>query len=225
MFDSAAVGLPMMLFTFLGIVVAVPTSVYAMVNRQHDVLRKLGMACALWFGIYLVFLLLASLTSRDRTLPTGERLTFCGFYLDCHVGARVSDVRSAKTVTTSSGTFTAAQTYQIVQVTYDSDAVNATLRLHRPPSVRAVWNDGAIRPDREVTAAVRQDVGEAARPVGDLAPSAGVIHATYVFDTAVPANSLKLAVRTGNRLHRLVELFLIGDADSILHGKAYLALG
>ncbi len=224
MFDSTAVGLPMMLFSLLGLLVAVPTALYAFAHRRAHVLRKVGMAIGLWCGIYVILLLLASFTSGERSLPLGARMDFCGFYLDCHLGVRVSDVRSAKLITTSRGTFTAEHTFHVVDLTYDSDALHAALHLRRPPSVIALWGAVQIEPDREVTAAVRQSSGQRPVPVGVLLPRTGKIPATYVFDVPTPTNELRLDVRTGNRFDRFLELFLIGDADSFLHAETYLGL-
>ncbi|MDX1430628.1 MAG: hypothetical protein R3282_10080, partial [Rhodothermales bacterium] len=90
MFDTTAVGLPMMLFSIIGLLASVPLIVYAVIERRPEMVRNVGMAAALWVGIYLVLLVVASVTSRDSTLPVGSRLSFCGFYLDCHIGGRVT---------------------------------------------------------------------------------------------------------------------------------------
>src|SRR5262249_18681934 len=49
-------------------------------------------ACALaaWWGLHVGFVAMVSAAAPERRLAPGEVKRFCGFYLDCHLGAAVA---------------------------------------------------------------------------------------------------------------------------------------
>jgi len=152
---------------------------------------------------YGVLLGLASLTSVERTLEPGARYAFCGFYLDCHLGVAVEGAR-AEAAPSGAG-------YRyVVQVRFDSDAVRARLTVRNP---KLLLTDAGGRQFHAVSspASVTLAPGETAR-------------AEVVFETAGPLQSPRLLVRQGPWFERVLETFLVGDVDSVLHKRVYLAL-
>ena len=152
---------------------------------------------------YGALLGLVSLTSTERTLEPGARYSFCGFYLDCHLGVAIEGARAE---TAPSGT---GHRY-VLLVRFDSDAVAARLTV-RNPTLRLT--DGSGRQYQPVgsPASVTLGPGEATR-------------AEIVFETPGPLRSPRLLARQGPWIERLLETFLLGDADSILHKRVYLAI-
>lgn len=223
-FDSTAVGLPMMLFTVIGVIAAIPVVVYALRKRRRDLLEKTGMAAGLWLGIYLILFSLASLTSRERTVPLGERLTFCGFYLDCHLGVRVDSVLRAPVVHTSLQIHRARGEYYVTWLRFDSDAVAVPLTLDAPQLVAVGAGGARIECDTDVSGQVMRDAGLSTELSRRIQPRGGSYTVACVFD--VPADQVppRLLVRKGGWVERLSERFLIGDTDSAFHAPVYLTL-
>jgi hypothetical protein len=152
---------------------------------------------------YAALLGLVSLTSVERTLEPGTRYRFCGFYLDCHLGVSIEGARAEAA---PSGT---GHRY-VVQVRFESDAAAARLTV-RNPTLRLT--DASGRQYRPVShpASVTLRPGEA-------------IQAEVVFETPGPLRSPRLLARQGPWIERLLETFLVGDVDSILHKRVYLAI-
>jgi hypothetical protein len=152
---------------------------------------------------YAALLGLVSLTSVERTLEPGRRYAFCGFYLDCHLGVSIESARAEAAPSGSGHRY-------VVQVRFDSDAVAARLTL-RNPTLRLT--DGSGRRYRPVSppTSITLRPGEAMR-------------AEIVFETPGPLRSPRLLARQGPWIERLLETFLVGDVDSILHKRVYLAI-
>lgn len=151
---------------------------------------------------YGALLGLVSLTSVERTLEPGARYSFCGFYLDCHLGVSIEGTR---TEAAPSGGLR-----YVVQVRFDSDAGAARLTV-RNPTLRLTEASGRqYRPVSRLTS-VTLGPGEAMRT-------------EVVFETPGPLRSPRLLARQGPWIERLVEAFLVGDVDSILHKRVYLAI-
>ncbi len=151
---------------------------------------------------YSSLLVMASLTSRERVLPPGARYAFCGFYLDCHLGVSLEQIR----VEPVPG---GAAQYR-VRVRVDSDAVRARLGVR---ALTAVLEDAQGRRYRAVQVPAAMSLGP-----GDAA------HGEFVFVTPGPIEGARLRVQMGHWIERLVETFLVGDVDSLLHKRVYLAL-
>jgi hypothetical protein len=152
---------------------------------------------------YGALLGLVSLTSVERTLEPGARYSFCGFYLDCHLGV---SIEGAQAEAAPSGT---GHRY-VVQVRFDSDAGAARLTV-RNPTLRLT--DGSGRQYRPLS-----------RPASISLRPGEVTRAEVVFETPGPLRSPRLLARQGPWIERLLETFLVGDVDSILHKRVYLAI-
>src|SRR4051794_40061687 len=71
-------------------------------------LAKFTLGCvAIWLVFYALMLLGFSMASKTQVLGVGEPKAFCGFYLDCHLHAEVTSVRTSKSIgdRVANGTF------------------------------------------------------------------------------------------------------------------------
>ena len=152
---------------------------------------------------YAALLGLVSLTSVERTLELGTRYSFCGFYLDCHLGVAVEGARAE---VAPSGT---GHRY-IVRVRFDSDAVAARLTVRNPVLLLIDASGRTYRPVSS-PASVTLSPGQAVRT-------------EVVYETPGPLRSPRLVARQGPWIERLLETFLVGDVDSVLHKRVYLAI-
>jgi hypothetical protein len=170
-------------------------------------------------GLYLLALLLVSLTSDERVLEAGAPKRFCGLYLDCHRLVTLVGVERTDRI----GSLPAAGTFHVVTLRLASDAKRATLPTGR---MTAVAQDDAGRRFGRSTGAERALAGEG--PVGlpdtALAPGAAVT-TRLVFELPPDAANPRLHVRDARLLSVLTELVLIGDEDSFLHARTTFALG
>lgn len=195
----------------------------ALLIRRNDrrQAKQIGVALAGWVVAYLGLVAVVSARSQETILPLGQLKKFCGFYLDCHMGARVLDVEQAKSVGSGDGVREARGTYYLVSVLVESDARAATLRLHDADARIVTDNGRAYTRDHAAEAALGKDTS-LAEPVeaGDQHP------VTLVFDLPNEAANPRLLVTEGRSLwpDRLFELFLVGDEDSMFHRKTTLAL-
>jgi len=189
-------------------------------NERRQV-RQVALALAGWVATYLALVLVVSGRSRETILPLGQVKRFCGFYLDCHLGVRVFGVEQAQSVGSGDGLREARGTFYVVTVLVESNAVRATLRLHAPDA-RVITDGVSTYPrDAAAEAALARDTS-LSDPVeaGDQHP------VTMVFDVPRDATNPRLLVTEGRGLwpHRLLELILVGDDDSMFHRKTVLAL-
>ncbi len=223
-FDASAVGLPMMLFSILGVIVAIPVLVYAVAKGRRDLLRKMGIASGLWFGVYAILFLLAGFTSQERTVPLGERLAFCGFYIDCHLGVRVDSVLIAPVVYTSSQLHRARGEYYVAWLRFDSDARALPLMLHDPQIVAIGAGALRIPCDTDIGRQLMRDAGLAPEYSRRIQPRGDGYAVACVFDVPRDQVPPRLRVRKGGAMERLTERVLIGDTDSAFHAPIFLAL-
>ncbi len=198
----------LMLLTIGGLFLAVLLMIAAGVTRQIWLAKFVFGAVGVWFGVYAVLLVTVSLLSEEKTLNLNEPKAFCGFYLDCHLHAAVTSVRKTKTF----GNKTAEGEFYVVRVKISSDAKTATLGVRAKFYV--VDENGKLYP---LTMEVR-DVG---LPFERKVPAGGAFESEIVFD--LPENvqnpQLDVSVNPG-----FIELFLIGDEDSLWHKRSLFRL-
>jgi hypothetical protein len=175
---------------------------------------------AIWFAFYIVMLLGASLLSKERLIAVGDTdgKAFCGFYLDCHLHAAVTNVMRAKAI----GNKTAIGEFYIVRVKVFSDAKNPDIAFRLlEPKARIAMPDGTLL-SRDLDA-------EALLPTADMQLDADIkgrqtIEKDLVFEVPRPSNDLKLLITEGYGIDKTIERLLIGDDDSIFHAQQYFAL-
>jgi hypothetical protein len=220
-----AIGFLLMGLSGLGLVGGGALVFYAVRTDRIDLAKYVGLFALGWAALYLVVLAGASLTSQETVLGLKERKAFCGFYLDCHVGVSVEDVQRVAHLGEGAGRVQADGVFYLVTVRVSSDAVNPSISLSlKNPKATLVDDAGATYGrslDAERVLAEAKGVPVAfARSV-----SAGDSYAkTLVFDVPSDVRAPKLLVTQGVALDRLIELFLIGDEDSLFHRKTVFAV-
>jgi len=173
-------------------------------------------------GLYLATRVTVSAASQPQVLAPGEVKRFCGFYLDCHLGVSVDDVRTARSLGAPSQTVTATGTFRIVTLRISSDARRATLA---PYGLLAVVVDEQGRRYPRDRAAERALLGpDADRPLEREVAAGDSYTRTLVFDLPADAARPALSVTQGALPDVLIEWFLIGDEDSLFHKPTLLGL-
>lgn len=205
-------GILLLLLTIGGLGAAAILFVFAVWKKQAWLRNFVLGAVAVWFAIYAVTLLGFSLASREKALGFNEPKAFCGFYLDCHLHASVAGVRKTKTL----GDKTANGEFYIVKVKVFSDARRAALGLDAPELY--VVDDSGARHERV------EAVENPAPPFERKIPAGAGFESEIVFDLPRDVKNPRLDVAEGNGVERVIEAFLIGDEDSILHRRSYFRL-
>jgi hypothetical protein len=210
-------GVLLMLMTIGGLAVATILLGIAWLHDSSWLRRFVLGSVAIWFLFYAVMLIGASLMSTERTIALGDTdgKAFCGFYLDCHMHTAVMNVTRSKTI----GNKTALGEFYIVRVKVFSDAKQATLGLITVDA-HVVDASGATYA-RDIVAETQlppqPDFEQKISPIESFEKQ-------IVFDLPVDVQNPRLDTREGSGLDRLVEAFLVGDEDSILHKRSYFSL-
>lgn len=208
-------GLLMMSATIGGLGLAFILLVLAWWNNLSWLRNFVFGAAAIWFGVYGITLFAVSLASQDNFLRLNEPKAFCGFYLDCHLHAAVTDVWKTKTL----GDLTANGEFYIVTVKVSSDAMRAKLGLL---AVEAkVFDDQNRAFERDLEA--EEYLGEQPTFEEKLSPLE-TFEKEIVFDLPADADHPRLDIREGYAIDDFLESILIGDEDSIWHGRNYFEL-
>jgi len=192
-------------------------AVLLMLRRFRGAMLVLGFD-AVWAVGYLALLLLTSLTSHERTLPVGERVVFCGPYLDCHLGAAVTSARAADRV----AGLRARGRFYVVTLRVSSDARRVALSTEELIPL-LIAEDG--REYARSFEAERALSGHDPPPLDWPIGPGGWYERTLVFDVPASVRRPRLSVTEGVFPDRVLEWFLIGDDDSLLHRHTLLALG
>ncbi len=189
-----------------GLFLAGVGSVVAWFAKQPRYLPWIGRAVAVCAAIYLGLFATFSLASKDHTLARGEEKYFCE--IDCHLAYAVTDVQS-----TAEGD---KQRYIVtLRTRFDEKTTSAT----RP-------KDAPFHPwDRRVE--LHDDRGRVF-PLGAMSGTpmtktlipAEAYTTQLTFDAPRDATGLRLLVTTPDP----VSWFLIGDENTLGHGKTYFGL-
>ena len=205
-------GLLLMLMTIGGLGLAFILLIIAVWTKQVWLSKFIPGAVAVWLVFYMTTLLGVSLASREKTLQLNEAKAFCGFYLDCHMHASVSDVRTTKQIDGK----TAQDTFYIVKVKIFSDARRAAIGLH-DPQFEIVDDQGNIFQPIE-------DLTVAGNPFERKVPAGGSFEGEVVFNLPADIKNPRLDIAEGIGIDKVIESVLIGDEDSILHKRNYFEL-
>ena len=198
-------GVLLMLLTIGGLFLAVLLMIVAGVTRQVWLAKFVFGAVGVWFGVYAVLLVTISLFSAEKTLSLNEPKAFCGFYLDCHIRAAVTDVRKTKTF----GNKTADGEFYVVRVKIFSDARRAELGLHAP-ELEVV--DADERRFKRLA-----DLENPETSWDTKVPASGMFEKETVFDLPENVSNPRLDIAEGIEVDKVFEMFLIGDEDSLWH--------
>lgn len=165
-----------------------------------------------WFASYAILLSVSSFFSVEQTLDLNEPKEFCGFYLDCHLHAAVSDVRKTKTL----GDRTANGEFYMVKVKVSSDARRAELGLLDPQFQVVDANNHRYRRIEDLTVS--------GNPFERTIPAGGAFEDEIVFDLPTDVADPRLDIAEGIGVDKLIESILIGDEDSIGHRRIFFKL-
>lgn len=204
-------GVLMMLMTIGGLGVAAVLLIVSFLKKITWLRTFVLGGVAVWFSIYAVVLVGASLASKEKVLALNEPKEFCGFYLDCHMHTVLTGARTAKHI----GDKTAQGEFVIANVKVFSNAKNPNISFRLlEPKAQLLGEDGKVY-DRLPDA-------ESLLPTGQVLLSqdikgANTIEKEIVFDVQQTAKGLKLSITEGYGIDKVIESVLIGDEDSILH--------
>ena len=196
-----------MMITIGGIGLAFILLIIAVLTKQVWLSKFVLGAIAIWLVFYTTTLLGVSLASNEETLALHEPKAFCGFYIDCHMHASVSDVRTAKQI----GDKTAQGIFYIVKVKIFSDARRAAIGLHDPQF--------EVVDDRRNSFQPIEDFTVAGNPFERKIPAGGSFEGEVVFDLPSDIKNPRLDIAEGVGIDKVIESVLIDDEDSILHKR------
>ncbi len=207
----------------LGLVAGGALVLYAVRTDRMNLAKYVGMFALGWAALYLVVLAGASLTSQEKVLDLKERKAFCGFYLDCHLSVSVEEVQRVPHVGERAEQVQADGVFYLITVRVNNDGMQARLPLRNPKATlidaygvtytRSLEAERALAEQEGVPMAFTRSV------------SAGHSYTkTLVFDVPPGVRAPKLLVTQGMVLDRFIELFLIGDEDSLFHRKTVFAV-
>jgi len=203
--NTPFLGILMILLTFGLVVLATVVFVHARLKKQPAPWRPLAIGAAGWMAVYVAMLLGSSLTSRERLLGFNEDKRFCGFYIDCHMQVAVTDVDTVRQF----ATLKAGGLYYVVTLRVSSSAVAAHLRLLDP---RFVLRDAHGREFQPLPVAHHDSLTRLIGPEESFTT-------TVVFDVPDSIAAPRLYVTEGIWADKVLEFFLIGDEDSVLHER------
>lgn len=217
-------GVAFMLLTFLALLAAAGAAVFGL--RKHRPRLVLGalFGAGAWGALYLAGLLATSLASDDRLLGWHHPKPFCGFYIDCHVSVSVEGVTTTPAIGEGAHRVTAEGMFYVVTLRYSSNAIRAPLSTGSPAATIRDDQGRMYSRASEAEAVLTSTLEHPAPLPRTLAPGESVT-TQIVFDLPPEAPAPRLYVRQGFGIDRLVELFLIGDEDSLLHRRTWFWLG
>ncbi len=220
--DTPIVGIFGMLLTVVAMFLGTVGVIQALLKQRRDLLKAILLGAAIWIAAYLLLLLSVSTVSHAQVLRPGAEKRFCGFYLDCHLAASVDRVDTAHVIGGGNGKqpqLRADGTWWVVTVRVSSNARRAHLGLLRP-RLTVVDDLGTEYPR---AAAAERELGDTASLERNLGPGESLVR-RVVFDLPRSVRRPRLQFTEGYWIDRLIELFLIGDEDSLLHGKTTFLL-
>lgn len=188
-------------------------------RQEPQPLRPILVALGAWTGVYLLLLVGTGLASEERVFAVDEDKKFCGFYLDCHSRAAVARVERLDSL----GGLRPTGTFYVVTLRISSDARIAEMRLTDP---RVRVRDAAGRTFGRSAAgeAVLAQLRGTQPPLTDPVGPGGSYTTAIVFDLPRDVTDPRLDITDGRWAERLVELFLIGDEDALLHKPTTIRL-
>jgi hypothetical protein len=172
-----------------------------------------------WAAVYLALLLGTGLASEERVFALDEDKKFCGFYLDCHTQVAVTGVERLDRL----DALRANGAFYVVTLRIGSDARAAPMRLTAPRLRVREASGRTFERSAAGEAALARLRGPQA-PLTDPVGPGGHYATTVVFDLPPDAADPRLDITDGYWAARLIELFLIGDEDALLHKPTTIRL-
>ena len=158
-----------------------------------------ALAAAVWIAAYALLLVASALLSREEVLRPGDTKYFCGFFLDCHIGVAVDGTRETA--------------HAVITLRFSSSARRATLSPYEV-QVEVIGSDGghyAAWPDG------RSELERAIGPGGSYTVDVSC-------DLPPGVRAERLLVSQGVGIDRILDGLVIGNENSFLHKRTYLAI-
>jgi hypothetical protein len=188
-----------LLGSVLGVVSLLLGSAFLAITGARARAGFASLAATAWTVGYALLLVVSALLSHEEVLRPGDTKYFCGFFLDCHIGVAVAGTRET-------GHF-------MVTLRFSSSARRATLSPYEV-QVEVVGADGrryAARPDGG---------SELERAIGPE----GSYTVDVTFDLPPGVRADRLLVSQGVGIDRILDGLVIGNENSFLHKRTYLAI-
>lgn len=217
-------GLLLIMATVLGLIAAVFLIIVSSIKQMQAVTKFVFGAVAIWMSLYFALLFFTSFTSKEKVLAFNEPKEFCGFYLDCHLHAAVTNVRQTKTIGEGTNQKRAQGMFYVVTVKVFSDAKRATLGLLMPRARVFDATGKVFERSAEAEQALEATTGNATAFDKRVGPQDDYFTKEIVFDLPDDAKSPKLDLTEGYAIDRVIEFFLIGDEDSMFHKRVRFSL-
>jgi hypothetical protein len=175
---------------------------------------------------YVVVLIIVSSISRGDVLGGGGEVRFCGLEIDCTRTASIIFVERRKTLSNPPHELIANGIYYLVTVKVTNNAPNPNLE---PRNLSGVVVDAYGRKHQEFVPGERELFLTASNggkdPYARIAgPTGGSYKKTLVFDLPYNIENPMLMLQDGSWTDRFLELFLIGDEDSMFHAGTRLQI-
>ena len=218
-------SLIMLILSVVIIAAIVITLIVARLQRRAiaELALGLGVALAGWSVIYGVALVGTSLASDVKVLGTNQDKHFCGFYLDCHLHVAVVRVDTSRLLGPASARVRARGRFVAVTLRVSSDAGRMPIRFVGPRA-RVLDAFGREFPRDEAAERALAWAGAPSVPLTQTVEAGEAFLTTVVFDVPSDSADLVLDVTDGYAVDRIIELFLIGDDDSVLHRRTVFRL-
>ena len=190
-----------------GLAAAVITTIVALLLGKPRLVRWTWRLAAIAGIAYFVLLIGFSIASRERLLHQGEEKYFCE--IDCHLAYSLVDVKYSANPT---------QPLKHYQVTVRTRFDEKTVSERR--------GDGSLTPNPRIVRLIDSAGREYAPTESEELAFNAALHpgesynVALTFDVPADARNLKLLITTEHWPERL----LIGDENSLLHGRIYFAL-
>lgn len=218
-------GLLLIMATVLGLIAAVFLIIVSSIKQMQAVTKFVFGAVAIWMSLYFALLFFTSFTSKEKVLAFNEPKEFCGFYLDCHLHAAVTNVRQTKTIGEGANQKTAQGLFYVVTVKVFSDAKRAKLGLLMPRARVFDVTGKVFERSAEAEQALEATTGNPTTAFDkQLGPEGDYFTKEIVFDLPDDAKNPKLDLTEGYAIDRVIEFFLIGDEDSMFHKRVRFSL-
>lgn len=207
------------------LVLALAGTGWALATGRSALGARLGVGAVVAVLLYGALLIIASITSKDETLPLAKEKYFCE--LDCHLAYSVVSLRETNRLGGGTGP-TAGGRFLVLalRTRFDEKTISASRPREAPtwPAPRTVTlvdaagNRYRALPGLETSLATEPE-GAGSPITQELRPGESY-NTTLVFDVPPGATSLRLLLTDDIG----VSPFLIGNERSLLHGRVFLAL-
>jgi hypothetical protein len=158
-----------------------------------------ALAASTWIIAYAILLVVSALLSHEEVLRSGDTKYFCGFFLDCHIGVAVSGTRETG--------------HHLITLRFSNTARRATISPYEV-QVEVIGSDGRHYPAQPDG---RSDLERAIGPGESYA-----VDVSYDLPPGVRAD--RLLVSQGVGIDRVLDGLVIGNENSFLHKRTYLAI-